>query len=96
MKKLQYACCFCGEGIGDSAERFHRLDPCAVVLIGNWQQPEAEQAEQQFFCHLSCFKKAVEGKSPVEIEELAPSAHLSDAAFNAESCLTHIPNDLKY
>jgi hypothetical protein len=46
-----------------------------VVLIGNWQQPESEQAEQQFFCHLVCFKKAVERYAPVEIEELAPPPH---------------------
>jgi hypothetical protein len=75
MKKLQFQCCFCGEGIGDSLERFHRLDPCAVVLIGNWRQPESEQAEQQFFCHLACFKKAVEAHAPVEIEKLATPPH---------------------
>lgn len=72
MKRLEFQCCLCGEGIGTSLEKWHRLDPCAVVLIGNWQQPESEQAEQQFFCHLVCFRRAVEVHAPVEIEQLAP------------------------
>jgi len=71
MKKIEYQCCFCGEGIGESAARFNPLDPCAVVLVANWQQPDHEQAEQQFFCHLSCFKGVMWHNVPVEVEELA-------------------------
>ena len=42
-----------------------------VVLIGNWQSPVVEeQAEQQFFCHIACFKKAIGSHAPVEIEEM--------------------------
>jgi hypothetical protein len=65
MAKLKYQCCFCGQGISESA-----VDPCAIVLVGNWQSPEPEQAEQQFFCHVACFKKAMWPNVPVEIEEL--------------------------
>jgi hypothetical protein len=72
MKELQYQCCFCGEGIGDSSEKFHRLDPCALVLIANRRAAESQQAEQQFFCHLACFRKIVERHAPVEIETLVP------------------------
>ena len=61
--KHQYQCCFCGEAISESA-----VDPCAIVLVGNWAGPEPEQAEQQFFCHVACFKKAMWPNVPVEIE----------------------------
>lgn len=70
MEKLQFQCCFCGEGIGDSEVKFHPLDPCAVIVVANWQQDPSRQAEQQYFCHLECFKKAVENHAPVELEDL--------------------------
>jgi hypothetical protein len=70
MKNLEFQCCFCGEGIGTSEEKRHTLDPCALILIANWQQPESEQAEQQFFCHLSCFKKLMWLNVPIEVESL--------------------------
>jgi hypothetical protein len=67
MAKLKhtYQCCFCGKGISESA-----VDPCAIVLVGNWSGPETEQAEQQFFCHVACFKKSLWPNVPVEIEGL--------------------------
>jgi hypothetical protein len=65
MKKLKYQCCFCGESIYESD-----VDPCALILFGNWQAPEPEQVEQQFFCHVGCFKKSMWPNVPVEIEEL--------------------------
>lgn len=67
MAKLKhtYQCCFCGEGVIETA-----VDPCAIVLVGNWAGPEQEQAEQQFFCHVACFKKAMWPNVPVEIEGL--------------------------
>ncbi len=71
MKKIEYQCCFCGEGIGESAENLSPLDPCTVVLVANWQQPSSKQVEQQFFCHLSCFKSRMRHNVPVEVEELA-------------------------
>jgi hypothetical protein len=63
--KHTYQCCFCGETINESA-----VDPCAIVLVGNWAAAAAEQAEQQFFCHVACFKKAMWPNVPVEIERL--------------------------
>jgi hypothetical protein len=71
MKKIQFQCCFCGEGIGKSAENLSPLDPCAVVLVANWQQPSSKQVEQQFFSHLSCFKSRMWHNVPVDVEELA-------------------------
>jgi len=71
MEMLQFQCCFCGEGIGDSQGKFHSLDPCAVIVLGNWQQASPKQVEQQFFCHLERFKHKVENHAPVELEDLA-------------------------
>lgn len=63
--KHRYSCCFCGEAISQTA-----VDPCAVVIIGNWAASEPEQAAQQFFCHVACFRKAVRSDRYVEIEDL--------------------------
>jgi hypothetical protein len=71
---LQYQCCLCGDGIEKSAEGDGQVDPCAIVLIANWSKPEAEQASQQFFCHLACFKKTVWHNVPVDVELLVPFA----------------------
>ena len=71
MKKIEYQCCFCGEGISETAETLSPLDPCAVVLVANWHHSTSKQVEQQFFCHLSCFKSRVWHNVPVEVEELA-------------------------
>ena len=63
-------CCFCGEGIAEDADA-HELDPCAVILVGNWKKAPDRQVDQQYFCHLACFKAAVEKHAPVDVEELA-------------------------
>lgn len=73
MNEHKYMCCFCGESIGESTQLFHRLDPCAIVLVGNWRGSRDEQIEQQFFCHLDCFRNAVDPQIPVALERLTPS-----------------------
>jgi hypothetical protein len=70
--KHQYQCCFCGKTISESA-----VDPCAIVLVGNWRSPPQQQAEQQFFCHVACFKQAMWPNVPVEIERLVESKEAS-------------------
>lgn len=47
---IRYQCCFCGEAMEENV--------CAIVLVLNWEKPEEEQAEQQFFCHPRCFERA--------------------------------------
>lgn len=75
MNALAYMCCFCGEGIGESADKVNRLDPCAIIVVANWQRSSAEQAEQQFFCHLKCFEGSLApgASGSVELESLVPS-----------------------
>ena len=48
------------------------LDPCAVVLIGNWQAPEPEQLSQQFFSHFECFRRHLSDPAYVDIDEMEP------------------------
>ena len=75
--KLKFQCCFCGEGIATDGNKFHALDPCALILVSNWEQAPSEQDEQQFFCHLECFKKTVESHAPIGIEEMGAEAQSS-------------------
>lgn len=66
MTDLVYACCFCEGSIAST-----NVDPCALALVGNWRSPMVEErAEQQFFCHIACFRKAIRSNVPVAIEEM--------------------------
>jgi hypothetical protein len=69
MSALKLQCCLCGKGIGDNLEVAHRLDPCALVLVANWDKELPEPKEQQFFCHFACFKRVVEPHAPLHIED---------------------------
>lgn len=53
-----YQCCFCGEGIESN-----KVDVTSLIVITNWDKEE--QQEQQFFCHLECFKQRVFENVPV-------------------------------
>jgi hypothetical protein len=70
MKPLQFERSFCGEGIQRPKDA--PLDPCAVVLIGNWQAQESQQLSQQFFCHLECFRGKLSNSAYVSIDEMEP------------------------
>jgi hypothetical protein len=72
MRTVEYQCCYCGEGIESGADRRHALDPCAVVLIGNWQAPEPEQLSQQLFSHFECFRRHLSDPSYVDIDQMEP------------------------
>ena len=69
--EFECQCCFCGDAIAEAAANGHTLDPCAVIVIGKWKKSSDLQVEQQYFCHLDCFKRLVETHAPVELEELA-------------------------
>lgn len=46
---VEVMCALCGEGVDDG-----ELDPCALIVVGRWRQPAAEQREQQLFAHAQC------------------------------------------
>jgi len=52
-------CMFCERGIEPKGH-----DPCALVLITHWDQPEDKQREQQFWCHAECLRKHAGKKIP--------------------------------
>ena len=54
---FDYECCICKQTV--SAGSGALLDPCALILIGNYERPREEQKEQQFFCHFECFRRLV-------------------------------------
>ena len=49
----QFMCFFCREGIEQQGD-----DPCAIVLVTSWTKPRKQQKEQQFWCHVECFRRA--------------------------------------
>jgi hypothetical protein len=66
MNEIGFKCCFCGKRIIETG-----VDPCALVLVGNFSSShQDEHVEQDFYCHLACFKKAVQPDIPVEIEDI--------------------------
>lgn len=60
---LEFQCCFCGETVSDANRGSAGLDPCALIVVANWSMPLEKQKEQQFFCHLDCFRRALGDQS---------------------------------
>jgi hypothetical protein len=54
--RLRLQCWYCGEEIA-----YQGFDPCAVVLVANWDD-ESRQREQQFFAHAECFRRSGSGE----------------------------------
>jgi hypothetical protein len=55
---VDYECCICKDTVS-SERKSSTLDPCALVIVSNIDQPRENQKEQQFFCHFECFRKLV-------------------------------------
>lgn len=56
----RYQCVFCAKTIASGG-----LDVSALVLILKWDQPEAVQRTQQFWCHADCFRSRVHESVPL-------------------------------
>ncbi len=61
--RLRLQCWYCGDTI-----RYEGFDPCAVVLITNWDDP-SRSAEQQFFAHAECFRRSGSGSDMYILDE---------------------------
>jgi len=72
MDDISFACCFCGEGIETDPDVSRGLDPCAVLVIANWREPEPRQLAQQFFCHLHCFKGKMRDATYMDLDSMEP------------------------
>ena len=65
MAELMFQCCFCGQGIKSS-----QSDPCSLNIMINYDEGEDRQFDQNFWCHLACFKGAVTSEIPLYSEHL--------------------------
>jgi hypothetical protein len=72
MSDGEYRCCFCKKGMPATGSSSHRLDPCALIIVGNWIAPSEQQLSQQYFCHLECFKAQIGEKHLLYIEVMEP------------------------
>ena len=65
MSELEFECCFCGEGIVST-----KTDPCAVNVMINIDKSKDTQYDQDFYCHIACFKKTIQPIVSLYIEHL--------------------------
>jgi hypothetical protein len=65
-----YQCCICKETIARGESSAVPLDPCALLLISNFDKPREDQKEQQFFCHFECFRRMVDNDGIMYIMEM--------------------------
>lgn len=62
---LEYECCFCGKNIESSP-----TDPCAINVTINIDKAKSKQYDQDFYCHIKCFKKGLTPMVSLYIEHL--------------------------
>lgn len=62
MSDLSFECLFCKQAIEPTA-----IDPCAVVLIANWEERNGPSHEQQFWCHGSCFQERAKAVPYIDV-----------------------------
>jgi len=73
--KVAAECCICKQGIvfevdaENIAIHPEGLDPCALTLVTNVFGPRADQREQEFPCHIECFRRIVNDDSLMYILE---------------------------
>jgi hypothetical protein len=72
MSDREYECCFCKKGMEAVGGHSHRMDPCALVIIGYWSSAPEQHLSQQYWCHLECFKAKIGEEHPLYIEEMEP------------------------
>jgi hypothetical protein len=64
---LDCQCCICKETVDE--ESATSLDPCGLILVSNIDLPRDDQKEQEFFCHLECFRRLVNNDGMMYIME---------------------------
>lgn len=73
-----YHCMICKGTIPFAGPQDHRLDPCALVIVGNADRDWREQREQTFWCHFECFRRLLDNDGVLYIKD-------SDFATNGEA-----------
>lgn len=91
---VDYQCCLCKKKV--NTESASSLDPCGLILISNIDLPRNDQKEQEFFCHLECFRRLVNNDEIMYIMESdfstigevkADESHCSENDDRAEQAL---------
>lgn len=62
-----YQCCICKETV--TSDVASPLDPCSLILVSNIDRPRDDQKEQEFFCHLDCFRQLINNDGLMYIME---------------------------
>lgn len=75
---MSFHCCICKGAMPVAGPQEHRLDPCALVIIGHIDREWRDQKEQTFYCHFECFRRLVGDDGVLYIEE-------ADFATNGET-----------
>lgn len=65
MVELKFRCCFCNNTIESS-----NVDPADVNVLINIDKPKDTQYDQDFYCHIICFKKRIQPIVSLYIEHL--------------------------
>lgn len=65
MNKTIYQCCFCDKSIESN-----NLDVVSLFATTNWDKEVDKQHEQQFFCHINCFKQQLGKSVPLYLLDL--------------------------
>lgn len=50
-KTISTCCCFCNRSIQST-----EVNPCELIIITNWDKSIELQNNQNFWCHIDCFK----------------------------------------
>jgi hypothetical protein len=45
------------------------VDPCSLIRVSNIDLPRDDQKEQEFYCHLECFRRLINNDSIMYIME---------------------------
>ena len=57
IEKLEYQCCFCAKGLENKILTF--------IATTEWDNFNSESPSQQFWSHISCFKKTLADNVPL-------------------------------
>ena len=63
--EIGYMCCFCGKTIESSP-----VDPCWVNVMINIDKEKSKRYDQDFYCHIACFKSKIVPIVSLYIEHL--------------------------
>jgi hypothetical protein len=80
---VDYQCCICKKTV--NSESPSSLDPGGLILVSNIDLPRNDQKEQEFFCHLECFRRLVKNDGTMYIME-SDFSTIGEVKANESNC----------